>query len=220
MGHVKADRLHSILSANRFGRLLSLVPAIAAVGLLVGCSSLGSWFGSSSSGKPKGTTSEEVASRLRPGDQVQVRLDTGTSQNQTPQSFDVTVDENGEIDLPLIGLIKAATLTPSELAESIHANYVPRYYVRCTATVLAAQRSFYIAGEVRAPGRFLWSDDITLMKAISTAGGFTDYANRGKVVLTHGKDRQVYNCEDLQRNPGKDPLIRPGDIITVLRSIF
>jgi protein involved in polysaccharide export with SLBB domain len=191
------------------------------VGLLVGCSSIGGWFGSSSSGKPKATVSEEVASRLRPGDQIQVRLDTGTSpNNQAPQSYDVTIDENGEIGMPLVGLIKAAGLTPSELAESIQANYVPRYYVRCTATVLAAQRFFYISGEVRSPGRFLWSDDITLLKAISTAGGFTDYANRGKVILIHGKERQVYNCADLQRNPGKDPLIRPGDTITVLRSIF
>jgi polysaccharide export outer membrane protein len=97
---------------------------------------------------------------------------------------------------------------------------VPRYYVRCTATVLVSQRFFYITGEVRSPGRFLWSDDVTLLKAISTAGGFTDYANHGKVELIHGKDRHVYNCEDLQRNPGKDPLIRPGDTVTVLRSIF
>jgi polysaccharide export outer membrane protein len=166
-------------------------------------------------------TTEEVAGRLRPGDQIQVHLDTGSaSSGQTPQSLDATIDENGEISLPLVGHIKAGGLTQSELAESIQANYVPRYYVRCTATVLAAQRFFYIAGEVRSPGRFLWSDDTTLLKAISTAGGFTDYANRGKVELIRGKDRQVYNCEDLQRNPGKDPLIRPGDTITVQRSIF
>lgn len=221
MGHVNADSLHSIQSASRFSRLLAFLLSIAVVNLLAGCSSPGGWFGSSKSGRPKiGQTSEEAAGRLRPGDQIQVRLDTGSGQGQTPQSLDVTVDENGEIGLPLVGRIKAAKLTQSELAETIQANYVPRYYVRCTATVLVSQRFFYITGEVRAPGRFLWSDDITLLKAISTAGGFTDYANRGKVELARGKDRQVYNCEDLQRNPGKDPLIRPGDTITVLRSIF
>lgn len=210
MGHVNADSFHSILSASRFNRSVSLLLGVSVVGLLIGCSS--------PTAKSKVTTTEEIAGRLRPGDQIQVRLDAGSA--TAPQTIDATIDENGEISLPLVGHIKAAGLTQSELAESIQANYVPRYYVRCNATVLAAQRFCYIAGEVRSPGRFLWSDDMTLLKAISTAGGFTDYANRGKVELVRGKERQVYNCGDLQRNPGKDPLIRPGDTITVQRSIF
>lgn len=206
---------------SRLVRLTALWLGLVTVGLLLGCSSLGGLFGSSKSAKPKlAETSEEVASRFRPGDQLQVRLDIGSQQNQVPQSLDVNIDENGEISLPLVGRIKAVGLTQSELAEHIQANYVPRYYVRCTATVLVAQRFFYTSGEVRAPGRFLWSDDTTLLKAISTAGGFTDYANRRKVELIRGKERQVYNCEDLQRNPAKDVPIRPGDTITVPRSIF
>jgi protein involved in polysaccharide export with SLBB domain len=206
---------------SRLVRLTTLWLGLVTVGLLLGCSSPGGLFGSSKSAKPKlAETSEEVASRFRPGDQVQVRLDIGSQQNQAPQNLDVNIDENGEISLPLVGRIKAVGLTQSELAEHIQANYVPRYYVRCTATVLVAQRFFYMSGEVRAPGRFLWSDDTTLLKAISTASGFTDYANRRKVELVRGKERQVYNCEDLQRNPSRDVPIRPGDTITVSRSIF
>jgi protein involved in polysaccharide export with SLBB domain len=220
MGHVNADAFQSISSANRLGRSVSLFLGLAAVALLVGCSSPSGSSNSSLPGKSKATTSEEVAGRLRTGDQIQIRLTTGQQQNSAPESFDVSVDENGEIHLPLVGGIKAAGLTQSELAESIEANYVPRYYVRCTATVLTAQRYFYISGEVRNPGRFLWSDDTTLLKAISTASGFTDYANRGKVQLVRGNQRLIYNYNDLQRNPGKDPLIRPGDTITVERSIF
>ena len=220
MGHNNVDSVHVVPSANHFGRSVFFLFGVLAVGLLVGCSTIDGWFGSSSPSKPKTTASEEVSGRLRSGDQIQVRLDTGTTQSQTPQTYDVSVDENGEISLPLIGSIKAAGLTPSELAESIQANYVPRFYVRCTATVLAAQRYFYASGEVRSPGRFLWSDDITLLKAISTAGGFTDYANHGKVELIRGKERHVYNCDELQQNPAKDPTIRPGDTIIVRRSIF
>ena len=108
----------------------------------------------------------------------------------------------------------------SELGERVQANFVPRYYVRCTATVLVAQRFFYIGGEIRNPGRFPWSEDTTLLKAISTASGFTDYANRRKVELVHGTERHVYDCENIQRNPAKDPVVRPGDTITVPRSIF
>jgi polysaccharide biosynthesis/export protein len=74
----------------------------------------------------------------------------------------VIIDDQGNIELPLVGQIKAAGLTTSELAEHIQSNYVPRYYVRCTASVLVAQRFFYVGGEVKNPGRFLWSEDTTL----------------------------------------------------------
>ena len=195
---------------------------ILGMTLVLGCSSLDTLFGGSTARtKPKpASAAEEITGRLRPGDQIQVRLDFVGQPGATVQTLDLNVDEVGEISLPLVGHIKAVNLTPSELAERIQANYVPRYYVRCTAIVLVAQRFFYIGGEVRNPGRFPWSDDTTLMKAISTASGFTDYANRGKVELVHGTERHVYNCEDIQRNPAKDPPVRPGDTITIPRSIF
>jgi polysaccharide export outer membrane protein len=93
--------------------------------------------------------------------------------------------------------------------------------VRCAVSVLVAQRYFYVGGEVKNPGRFLWSEDTTLMKAINTASGFTDYANRRKVQLARGKEPlQIFDCEELLRHPAKDVPVRPGDTVTVPRSIF
>jgi protein involved in polysaccharide export with SLBB domain len=199
-----------------------LLVTAAALSLLPGCSTIHNLPGDSFRPKPNlaATTGDEVAGRLRTGDMLTVRIDAGGAQSTTPSVSDLSVDEDGNVSLSLIGSIKAAGLTPSELAERIQANYVPRYYVRCNATVLVAQRFFYLGGEVRNPGRFPWSDDTTLLKAINTASGFTDYANRQKVQLTRGGKLEVYNCEDLQRNPVKDPPIRPGDTITIPRSIF
>jgi polysaccharide export outer membrane protein len=199
-----------------------LLVSAAALSLLLGCSTIHNLFGQSSTPKPNPAvaTGDEIAGRLRPGDEVVIRIDTGGAQVVTPAPSDLTIDEDGNISLPLMGSIKAAGLTASELAERIQANYVPRYYVRCNASVLVAARFFYVGGEVRNPGRFPWSEDTTLMKAISTASGFTDYANRQKVQLTRSGKLKVYNCEDIQRNPIKDPPVRPGDTITVPRSIF
>ena len=196
------------------------VPAVVLC-LLVGCS----MFGGSPPSKPKvkaaATTGEdEIMGRLRSGDQLSIRMDTGQMPSSQAPPSEVTIDEDGNISLPLVGRIKAAGLTASELAERIQANYVPRYYVRCTVTVLVASRFFYVGGEVRSPSRFLWSEDTTLLKAINTAGGFTDYANRSKVQLIRSKETRVFDCEELQRNPSKDVAIRPGDSITVPRSIF
>jgi protein involved in polysaccharide export with SLBB domain len=182
---------------------------------LVGCAS--------HSSTPAGFTSSSATTtggetRLRVGDQLQVRLETVST--QLAQQIDTTIDENGEISLPLVGRIKAEGLTPSELAERIQANYVPRFYIRCNATVLTAIRFFYVGGEVRAPGRYNWSEDVTLLKAINTAGGFTDYANRRRVEVSRGKEKKTFNAEELRQHPEKDFAIRPGDSIYIPRSIF
>lgn len=225
-------------STRRINRcaLIGWGMALAAIlGLSAGCSTVNDLFGRSNAPKSSARTSaatttaataaglsdEEASGRLRTGDEINIRIDAGAAtaiSGGTPS--DVIIDDQGYIELPLVGRIKAAGLTSSELAERIQSNYVPRFYVRCTASVLVAQRFFYVGGEVKNPGRFLWSEDITLLKAINTASGFTDYANRGKVQLIRGKTTETYDCEDLQRHPAKDVPIRPGDTVTVPRSIF
>ena len=216
-------------SIRRIHRCL-WVFGLAVLLLAAGCTTVSDLLGRSTPSKTNAQTTaaaagaavneEDVSGRLRPGDEIVVRIDAGApTTGSTPA--DVIIDDEGNISLPLIGTIKAAGLTTSELADRVQANYVPRYYVRCTATVLVAQRFFYVGGEVRSPGRFPWSEDITLMKAINTAGGFTDYANRGHVELARGKEPlQTFNCDQIQQNPAKDVPVRPGDTVTVPRSVF
>jgi protein involved in polysaccharide export with SLBB domain len=193
--------------------------SVAAAGMLAGCAAV---LGGGSQPVLSEAWGEQRAEiRLRAGDQIQVRLDPGVSvAPQGPQLLEMVIDENGEISLPLIGRVVAQGLTPSELAERIQAHYVPRYYVRCNVNVLVAVRYFYVSGEVRAPGRYVWSEDVTLLRSISTAGGFTDYANRRSVELVRGGERHVFNCEQLQRDPSLDVPLRPGDQVLVRRSIF
>ena len=177
--------------------------------------------GSTPPSGPRGTLPEVASpteSRLRVGDQIQVRIETSTT--QPPQAYDLSLDENGEIALPLINRLKAEGLTTSELAQRIQAAYVPRYYVRCSVNVLVASRFFYVGGEIRSPGRYPWTQDVTLLKAINTAGGFSDFANRARVELTRGKDKQVFDGNDLRAHPEKDVPVQPGDSIYVPRSIF
>ncbi len=192
----------------------ALFTALSVCVLVSGCGTVGPMTGNfdESSGAPRTET------RLRSGDQIVVRLDTGGVSQ--PNSYEVGIDENGEISLPLVGKIKAAGTTPAELGELIQAAYVPRFFVRCTATVLTARRYFYVGGEVRAQGRYDWTEDMTLLKAINTAGGFTDFANRKKVDLTRGNEKRTLNCEEIRQHPDQDVPIQPGDSIYVPRSLF
>ncbi len=227
--------MNSTRPINRCALVGWRIALAAILGLSAGCSTVNDLFGWSNPPKAPARTSsatataataaggsdEEASGRLRTGDEIVVRIDAGAATAVMGGSpTDAIIDDQGNIELPLIGQIKAAGFTTSELAERIESNYVPRYYVRCTASVLVAQRFFYVGGEVKNPGRFLWSEDTTLLKAINTASGFTDYANRRKVQLVHGKTTETYDCEDLQRHPAKDVPIRPGDTLTVPRSIF
>ncbi len=173
------------------------------------------------------TLSQAVAAptenHLRVGDELLIRLTTGgrTQQNVTPaDSVPVTIDEEGQISLPLIGRIPAAGMTPGELGERIEANYVPRFYVRCSAAVQVQARFFYVGGEVRAPSRYPWTEDMTLLKAINTAGSFTDYANRRRVEIVRGKEKLPVDMDQIRQDPSRDVAIRPGDSIWVPRSIF
>jgi polysaccharide export outer membrane protein len=200
----------------RQGLIVALASVCAATStLFIGCGTTGS---SASKVFRSAIAAQGTETRLRIGDQLQIHMET--SANQAPQSIDTEIDENGEISLPLIGRIKAEGLTTSELAERVQANYVPRYYVHCAVTVLATVRFFYVGGEVHAPGRYNWSQDVSLLKAINTAGGFTEFANRRKVEVARGSQEMTFDCEDLRQHPNKDPAIRPGDLISVPRSVF
>jgi protein involved in polysaccharide export with SLBB domain len=205
--------MESLAGVNAVRAMIVAIVGFVAGTMLVGCAS-----SDSSSSRGFVAPDQGGETRLRNGDQIQVRTDTGDIKG--PQAVDAEIDENGEISLPLINHVKAEGLTPSELSERIQANYVPRFYIRCTVTVLATVRFFYVGGEVRGPGRYNWSEDITLLKAINTAGGFNDYANRSKVELTRGKEKRVFNCEDLRQHPERDMSIQPGDSIYISRSIF
>ena len=190
---------------------LCLLTCTAAAWLLTGC-------GTTDHGTLKDPDNERSETRLRVGDQLTIRLDTGGK--DMPQVIETVIDQSGDISLPLIGRIKAAGFTSGELGERIQTSYVPRYFVHCNAAIVPTIRFFYVGGEVRLPARYNWTEDVTLMKAVNAAGGFTDYANRRKVELVRGKNKQTFDCEDLRQHPDKDVPVQPGDSIYVARSIF
>jgi polysaccharide export outer membrane protein len=78
-----------------------------------------------------------------------------------------------------------------------------------------------VRGEVKAPGRQVYVGQITVTKAITSAGDFTDFANRKNVLLirSNGK-RFTLNCVKILDGRAPDPGVYPGDQIQVERIIF
>ncbi|UCD32328.1 MAG: polysaccharide biosynthesis/export family protein [Desulfobacterales bacterium] len=88
-------------------------------------------------------------------------------------------------------------------------------------------KQFYLIGQVQRPGSFFYLDkDITLVEAISKAGGFTKIAarNRTRIVrMEDGIEKIIEVKVDAITKAGKkgqDVVIRPGDIIVVPESFF
>jgi polysaccharide export outer membrane protein len=141
----------------------------------------------------------------------------------TIPNFDEKIREDGTIKLTLDKTFKAAGKTPGDLEKEIRACYVPNYYKYMTVTVKQqeATRWYYVNGEVKVPARQMYAGRITVLKAIASVGGFTDFANKKKVRLTRVDGRtQVVNCVKALENPSLDPEVYPGDTIHVLRRLW
>jgi protein involved in polysaccharide export with SLBB domain len=131
------------------------------------------------------------------------------------------IKEDGTITMPSIGHVQAAGKTAGELQNEIHDLYVPKYYQHLTVTVNTGDRVYYVTGEVRAPGRQLYSGQMTVTKAVTTAGGFTDFASHRSVWLMRANGQRIkVNCDKAFLDPTQDPLVYPNDQVQVPRKIF
>lgn len=71
--------------------------------------------------------------------------------------------------------------------------------------------SIYVDGQVIVPGRFAWTNGMTLQDAVNAAGGFTDFAPR-RLQVTHGGVKTVYKLGPGRTFPNTPP-VQAGDII-------
>jgi protein involved in polysaccharide export with SLBB domain len=137
--------------------------------------------------------------------------------------FDQRVRDDGKITLIYNREFKAAGKRTGDLEKEIRDFYVPAYFINMTPTVRISSetRSFYVTGEVRASGNYPYKSSITVSKAIATAGGFTDFANKRRVKLIRADGRtQTVNCNKVIDHPELDPQVFPDDKIHVPRRLF
>ncbi len=164
-----------------------------------------------------GYMATEVA-RFHVGDSVTVTL-TGLPEIIEPHVE--PIKEDGTITMPNIGHVQAAGKTAGELQNEIYNLYVPKLYRHLTVTVNTGDRVYYVTGEVKQPGRQLYAGQMTVTKAITTAGDFTDFANHKKVWLIRANGQRIkVNCNEALRNPTKDPPVYPNDQVQVPRRIW
>jgi len=135
----------------------------------------------------------------------------------------VPVRRDGKISLPLLNDVQAAGLTPTQLGSEI-VERLRATIVHPQVTVIVAQMSslrIYILGQVTRGGAYPLVPDMTVMQALSIAGGFTPYANSKKIYVMrrengaekifHINYKEVISGRKVEQNI---PL-KPGDTIVV-----
>ncbi len=133
----------------------------------------------------------------------------------------VRIPDSGVITLPFNVRVQAAGKSTSQLEKDIRDAYVPSLFVQLTAIVRTEERTFIVDGEVRQPGQKPYLGEVTVLRAIGTAGGFNDFANRKKIQLRRQDGQKfIINYNKAIEKPELDLPVYPNDHIIVPRSPF
>jgi protein involved in polysaccharide export with SLBB domain len=151
-------------------------------------------------------TTPYYAYRLGPNDVV--RIQVFGEEDLTVES---KVAGDGTINFPLLGPVAVAGNTPQQVQGYLTTRLAEGYVRSPRVTVLVVRyRNFYVSGEVKTPGGYPYEAGLTLQKAISIAGGFTDKAETRKIPVTRSSGDRTETV-----SLGVEAPVLPDDIIAV-----
>lgn len=154
---------------------------------------------------------------LRKGDRLQVTIYAPPE----PFSCPHVIDEDGRINVPLIGPMDVAGKSCGAAQRSIEKAYIDqKIYKTVTVIIVPPEGEYTVSGEVIRPGPYPLGRDQTLLQAISRAGRYTEYADQRKVFLLRNNERVEINVEEIRAGKRKDIVIISGDVVEVPRSIW
>jgi polysaccharide export outer membrane protein len=135
----------------------------------------------------------------------------------------ILVRPDGMISMALLGDVHAAGLTPLQLSDQI-ATKLKKYYQDPKVSVVVTQihsKLVFLIGEVNRKGPVEMTPGMTLLEAISSAGGLTDFANTRKIYLLRNQEAgsqvkiPVHYKEALKGDGNNNLALKPGDTIVV-----
>jgi polysaccharide export outer membrane protein len=149
--------------------------------------------------------------KLGSGDKV--RVITYGEQELSGEFF---VSGDGKVSMPLVGDINAMGLTVPQFQRKLEAALKDGYLKDPKVSVeVLTYRPFYIMGEVKNPGTFPYTNGLTVMNAVATAGGFTYRANEHKVEI-----RRAETADWVTYRLDPTTPVAPGDTIRIDERLF
>lgn len=162
-------------------------------------------------------TAADRPSLVGPLDTIQVDVF-----NVPDLSREIQVDASGRISMPLAGTIDARGKTAAELASAIEAALRGRYVRQPEVTVnikSSVSQVVTVDGQVVEPGLYPVTNQMTLLRAIASAKGFSEFARQSEVVVLRTVDGRkmagLYDVDAIRRGVYDDPAIYANDVIVV-----
>ncbi len=135
----------------------------------------------------------------------------------------VPVRPDGKITLPLLDDVQAAGLTPLELKTKLEtrlAKFINNPKVSVSVQEINSKK-IYVVGQVNTPGEYPLRHNMTVMQALSLAGGLAEWADAKNIVIIRkekGKQKRIkFNYKKVLKGKDLDKniFLRPGDTIIV-----
>jgi protein involved in polysaccharide export with SLBB domain len=137
------------------------------------------------------------------------------------------VGSDGSVNFPLLGRVKVQGKSSADLADVLTTRLKDGYIKNPQINIAIKEynsKKVYVLGQVARPGAYPFSDDMSIVNAIASAGGFTRQAapNRTNVtrVIAGSETHTTVRVDDIGKGQEKNVSLAPGDIIFVPESIF
>lgn len=178
---------------------------------------------------------DDLVYRIQPGDVIGVQVLEDSSLNR-----ELLVQPDGRVSFPLAGVVMAGGRTPEELQNTLSQELAADFLQAPTVTVSlqsstafsgegaqALQASFYVLGQVPAPGQFPILKPVTILQALAVAGGPGVFAAKDRIQIRKRNEDGIetvslFDYEALEDGEAIDTSIEinDGDVIFVPESGF
>lgn len=160
---------------------------------------------------------------LGPGDIFRMEI---VGETELPTEFQVAAD--GTVTFPYIQEMKVSGLEPQEVSQKVRQALIAKKILTDPSVIVSVteyrSKTVTILGQVQKPGSFPLSPGMTLLQAVSMAGGFTAIAQKSRVNLARIKDGKattvVINVESIYQGSEEDIFLQSGDRIYVHERVF
>lgn len=137
------------------------------------------------------------------------------------------VGPDGAIDYPLCGRVQVEGLDASGVSDALTACLKSGYLRSPQVSVFIKEynsKKVFVFGEVQKPGTFTYEDGMSIIEAVTRAGGFTKLAAKNSVIISRvleGQERRIkVPVEDIGVGRAQNFVLKPGDIVFVPESFF
>lgn len=166
----------------------------------------------------RGLESAVKVSTIGPKDILAIQI-----YGQKELSGEFEVSKSGDINFPLLGKVHINGLDASEIGVLLQGKlkngYMRDPHVNIRIKEFNSQKIF-VLGRVKTPGRFAFSAGMSVLEAVTLAGGFNTLADTNFTIVTRGKDRIPIPVEKIMQGLAGNFALEAGDIIYVPETVL